>query len=225
VKTFSQLGKTLSVFSLGMFCGAAYLISCGQTNTAVSGGGAIDATAITAETLVTTGTITSGGAITAPSITLTTGAGDGKFLTSNSSGDASWGTPFRTSCPTGYTLIGTAGTPDAFCISTSYERPNGELGNTSLNWKAAQTNCAEKTPSASLCSMNEWRKACGSSGVMEKNGSIWLLEMTCLEGDCDRAFVSSGWNLGNPANCEPDTDQDGGPQPRSQEWNYRCCFR
>ena len=87
MKKFSQLGKTLSVFSLGMFCGAAYLISCGQTNTAVSGGGAIDATAITAETLVTTGTIT------APSIKLTTGAGDGKVLMSNSSGDATWGTP------------------------------------------------------------------------------------------------------------------------------------
>ena len=44
MKRFSQVGKTISVFTLGMFCGVAYLISCGQTNTAVSSGGAIDAT-------------------------------------------------------------------------------------------------------------------------------------------------------------------------------------
>lgn len=216
MKRFSQVGKTISVFSLGMFCGIAYLISCGQTNTAVSSGGAINATAITAETIVTTGTIT------APSVKLTTGAGDGKFLTSNSSGDASWGTPFRTSCPTGYTLIGTAGTPDAFCISTSYELPNAPSaeGN-NPKWRDAQSNCAGKTPSASLCTINEWRKACKSSGVTEKDSMIWLLDVACFQTNegfnCDGAWVSSE----NPGDCEPMEIFN----RSSYQTGYRCCFR
>lgn len=220
MKKFSQLGKTLSVFSLGMFCGAAYLISCGQTNTAVSGGGAIDATAITAETLVTTGTITSGGAITAPSISLTTGAGSGKFLTSNSSGDASWGTPFRTSCPAGYTLIGTAGNPDAFCISTSIEAPAGEFN--SVTWSVAQSRCVAKTPTANLCTINEWRKACNSSGVVAKNQMVWLLEVGCGD-DGSGLFCNGAWTSSDgTGSCEP---EESGPRRRSESSFYRCCFR
>jgi len=215
VKTFSQLGKTLSVFSVGMFCGAAYLISCGQTNTAVSGGGAIDATAITAETIVTTGTIT------APSIKLTTGAGSGKFLTSNSSGDASWGTPFRTSCPAGYTLIGTAGTPDAFCISTIYESPSGLLN--SVIWSVAQSRCVAKTPTANLCTINEWRKACNSSGVEAKGQIVWLLDVGCGD-DGSGPYCNGAWTNSDDENniCEP---SEGGPLRRSEKNFYRCCFR
>jgi len=196
-----RLEKSVAVFLMGLFCGAAYLISCGQINTAVSSGGAIDATAITAETLLNTGTITSGGAITAPSITLTTGAGSGKFLTSNSTGYASWGTPFRTSCPTGYTLIGTAGTPDAFCISTSIEVPPS--GFNSVTWSTAQSRCVAKTPTANLCTINEWRKACNSIGVGGKDEMVWLLDVGCGDNG-DGPYCNGAWGKSSffgPSSC------------------------
>jgi hypothetical protein len=213
----TRLGKSVAVFLMGLFCGAAYLISCGQTNTAVSSGGAIDATAITAETLVTSGTITSGGAITAPSITLTTGAGSGKFLTSNSTGEASWGTPFRTSCPTGFTLIGTSGTPDAFCISTSFEKLSNSFHYTS--WTDAYGKCAAKTPTANLCTISQYKRACTSSnwGVAEYGG--WLQETSPywdLEGE-EGLKYNGAWIAGN--DCEPQEVVS-----KTKHEGYRCCF-
>ncbi len=58
----------------------------------------------------------------------------------------------RTNCPTGFSLVGTSGSSEAFCISTNEETP--------LTWVNAVTNCANKTPNARLCSIDEWVHAC-----------------------------------------------------------------
>lgn len=215
---FSKLLRSSYVFSLGLCCGIAYLTGCGQTNNSVSGSSPIDGNNITAVTLVTSGTITSGGNITAPSIKLTTGAEDGKFLMSNSSGEASWASPFRTSCPEGYSLIGTSGTPDAFCITTSYEKPGGFAGR---NWSNAYNNCAAKTPAASLCTINEWRRACKSSvALQDKDQGLWLLDISPYWNQDSNSLAHDGAWIIDGDSCEPQE-----VLPKSAVSVYRCCFR
>jgi hypothetical protein len=203
---FSKHAQTISVFFLGLVSGLSYLTSCGQTNSANSN--PTDGTLITAESLVTTGVITAGGNITAPSITLTNGAAEGKFLKSSASGEATWSSPFRTSCPTGYTLIGTSGSDDAFCITTGPEN----IG--TRTWDQAYNHCSLKTPSASLCTINEWRKACKTSTELtQKDAGIMLLDFVMHPDG------GAGMWVDETGNCEP-----GELYPRIA-FSFRCCFK
>ena len=70
----------------------------------------------------------------------------------------------RTTCPVGITLIGTSGSAEAFCISSTQEA--------SGTWLAATTACYNKSPSARLCSVGEWAMACvaGVSGPNNMTG-------------------------------------------------------
>ena len=62
---------------------------------------------------------------------------------------------FRTSCPAGFTLIGTSGTAEAFCIST--------IEQTAAVWGTAADACTNLSPSAHLCDAAEWVTACYAS--------------------------------------------------------------
>lgn len=210
---FSKHAQTISVFFLGLVCGLSYLTSCGQTNSANSN--PTDGTSITAESLVTTGTITSGGNITAPSIKLTNGAAEGKFLKSSASGEATWSSPFRTSCPTGYTLIGTSGSADAFCITTGVESSSAQT------WNQAYDHCTLKTPSASICTINEWRKACKTSTeLIQKTADIMLLDFVFFQQDPDSPATPGYW-IDENGTCEPNDIL-----PRAQGISgFRCCFK
>lgn len=90
----------------------------------------------------------------------------------------------RVECPTGYTLIGTAGSADAFCISSKKESPE--------TWLDANIACRKKTPKARLCSASEWVTACvdGSAGPNNMTGHWeWVAD---LYDDHAQAMGSSG---------------------------------
>lgn len=77
-------------------------------------------------------------------------------------GDGSWAEPAsggggRTSCPAGYTLIGTSGDSNAYCISSAEQA--------STTWIGAVSACYGQTPRAILCSVQHWAMACVSGAV------------------------------------------------------------
>jgi len=91
----------------------------------------------------------------------------GNVLTSNGTSWVSQVPPGggRTSCSSGFSLIGTAGSFEAFCIST-HEEP-------AANWLDAVTNCYNKSPTrARLCSAGEWAMAC-VSGIPSNMVGNW----------------------------------------------------
>lgn len=106
----------------------------------------------------------------------------------------------RTSCPTGFTLIGTVGSADAFCISTSVE--------TATTWLGATANCRAKSPKARLCDASEWVAACvdGTPSGMGTQDE-WVAEIfsstnTILMGfgGCGGLFNASSANS-YPSRC------------------------
>ncbi|PWT76010.1 MAG: hypothetical protein C5B46_01900 [Proteobacteria bacterium] len=110
----------------------------------------------------------------------------------------------RTSCPGGFTLIGTSGTPDTYCISSNPE--------TATDWLTAVTNCYNKSPHAHLCSLSEWTMACvaGAAGPNNMLGhGEWIADMN----GASSAAGSGGSNCTAPAGAT---------------FNYsissRCCF-
>ncbi len=70
----------------------------------------------------------------------------------NSSGNG------RTECPTGYSLVGTAGDASAYCISTTRRAP--------ALVDDAITDCENDTPKARLCTPDEWYTACRSKDTL-----------------------------------------------------------
>jgi len=89
---------------------------------------------------------------------------DGQLLKFNGT---SW-VPFtltsgRTSCPLNYSLVGTAG-DGAFCISTAPQGP-------AASWNAAILDCANKSPRARLCRMEEWMMACELNAFTRPSGN------------------------------------------------------
>ncbi|WP_415061505.1 beta strand repeat-containing protein [Bdellovibrio sp.] len=78
----------------------------------------------------------------------------------------------RTSCPAGFTLIGTSGSTEAFCISSSQE--------TSATWANANIQCRSKSPKARLCTASEWAAACfdGAAGPNNMTGHWeWVADL------------------------------------------------
>lgn len=109
----------------------------------------------------------------------------------------------RTSCPAGFTLIGTSGIAEAFCISTNEE--------TSNTWLAATTACYNKTPTKGrLCSAGEWAMACVSGLPTGMTGSWeWVAD---LYGNNGQLMGASG--------CDSFANV-----PVSSSFGSRCCFR
>lgn len=113
---------------------------------------------------------------------------------------------FRSSCPSGFTLIGTSGTAEAFCISSSQE--------TSASWLTAATNCYNKSPKAHLCSTTEWVMACvaGASGPNNMTGHN--------EWTADQNYAGGGGVIGMTA-C----NDWSGVSNLNNNNGSRCCFR
>jgi|GEM_PF-4346986 len=115
------------------------------------------------------------------------------------------GSSGRTSCPSGFTLIGTSGTSEAFCISTNEE--------TSATWLSAVTTCSNKSPAARLCSTSEWAHACvkaGTYGVNNMTGNYeWVADTNS----------GSGGIMGNTA-CDTMSANS-----VASSYASRCCFR
>ncbi len=87
-----------------------------------------------------------------------------------------------TSCPAGFTLIGTSGSAEAFCISSNQE--------TIATWLGANQTCRGKSPKARLCSASEWAAACvdGAAGPNNMTGHWeWVADL----------YGSSGQIMGN----------------------------
>jgi hypothetical protein len=110
----------------------------------------------------------------------------------------------RTTCPSGFTLIGTPGSAEAYCISSSKE------GN--LTWLDAVVACRKKTPKARLCSASEWVAACvdGAEGPNNMKGHWeWVADL----------YDDHGQVMGNPG-CDSfyayRLFSTGG---------FRCCFQ
>lgn len=96
-------------------------------------------------------------------------------------GDGAWASPSasaggRTSCPAGYTLIGTAGDLSAFCFSSS--RETDSMGNSVGSYYTAITSCNAKTPKARICNASEWTSAClnysSFSGGLSNFTTTWI---------------------------------------------------
>lgn len=123
----------------------------------------------------------------------------GNVLTSNGT---TWSSepPGRTSCPAGFTLIGTSGSAEAFCISTNEEA--------SATWLGATSACYNKTPTkARLCSASEWAMACVSGLPTGMTGNWeWVADLYVTNGQimgssgCD-SFSFNGVSLSNGSRC------------------------
>jgi hypothetical protein len=129
--------------------------------------------------------------------------------------DGAGGGGGRTSCPSGYSLIGTPGTLDAFCISTNEQGGGGGGGEDGdgVSWLQALTACYNKTPRQTLCSVQQWTMAC-VSGLPNNmtNNKEWVADAV----DEDKGGAA---NMGD-GRC----DQLRG----TSEYDfhvYRCCMR
>ncbi len=129
----------------------------------------------------------------------------GNVLTSNGTTWVSQAAPGggRTSCPAGFTLIGTSGSAEAFCISTNEEA--------NTTWLGATTACYNKTPKARLCAASEWAMACVSGLPTGMTGN-W-------EWVADLGTSTNGQIMGQTACDEFNVSYVSNP------WYFRCCFR
>jgi hypothetical protein len=110
----------------------------------------------------------------------------------------------RSSCPDNFTLVGTPGSTEAFCISSRREE--------NQTWLDAVSTCRGKTPKARLCSASEWVAACvdGAEGPNNMKGHWeWVADL----------YDDHGQVMGNPG-CDSfyayRLISTGG---------FRCCFR
>lgn len=168
------------------------------TGTVEVANGGTGATTLTANNVIL-GNGTSAVQVVAP-------GASGNVLTSNGTtwvSQAAAGGSGRTSCPANFTLIGTSGSAEAFCISSSQE--------TSATWLNATTTCYNKSPKARLCSASEWAMACvaGASGPNNMTGHWeWVAD---LSGNNGQIMGYSG--------CDYFDHNVGG------SYGSRCCFR
>jgi len=117
----------------------------------------------------------------------------------------------RENCPSGFALVGLAGSRESFCISASAE-PATNFGNAVLN-------CHYK--GARLCEVGEWLRACVSNSPNNMAPTLsqgeWVAE----------AHEADSWSnnylyrvMGNSGSCTNFAAID-----RLQSRAYRCCMR
>jgi hypothetical protein len=115
------------------------------------------------------------------------------------------GSSGRTSCPSGFSLVGTSGSAEAYCISTNEE--------TSGSWLSAVTNCSNKNPAARLCSASEWAHACvkaSTYGISGMTGNWeWVADLYNGYGE---VMGGSGCDSFNATSV-------------TYSLGSRCCFR
>ncbi len=128
----------------------------------------------------------------------------GDFLQTNGSGDLSWEPfkPYRSSCPQGFSLLGTPDTPEALCISTNQEA--------TASWLKSIENCYNKSTKAHLCSASEWAMACISKLPQKMTGHWeWVADSGSNYG---RIIGFAGCDSFNGAAVDA-------------SYPSRCCFR
>lgn len=109
----------------------------------------------------------------------------------------------RSTCPSGFVVM-SAGTFDAFCISSNSE--------TSANLLNATIACYNKSPTSRLCSVSEWLLACavGASGPNNMTGHWeWVADVSSGNGSLMGNAGCTSTTAGVPANS----------------YVFRCCFR
>jgi hypothetical protein len=125
------------------------------------------------------------------------------------------GSSGRTSCPAGFSLVGTSGSSDAFCISTNEESV--------ATWSQAVAVCSNKSPASRLCSVSEWAQACvnaGSYGLnnmtnnWEWGADLWFHHVSMAGGLNMGAAVMGSTSCGAIYGFRGD-----------QSYASRCCFR
>lgn len=112
----------------------------------------------------------------------------------------------RSNCPSGFTLIGTAGSNEAFCISTNRHA--------SQNWGNAANMCHNMN--ARLCSTDEWMRACLDGGPTSiGNGTPeWLSSLVSNTLTADLAVLAKLCS----GNVLVASDYV------INSYQYRCCF-
>lgn len=164
----------------------------------------------------TTGTIKIGDggevcqAVTEGAIRYNSSAGTIEFCNGTS-----WLPFVRTSCPADYTFVGTPGTLEAYCISST-ARPASFFGE-------AQSSCIAS--GAHLCTSSEWSKACWSGSVSLSGGPEWIDQYYIRGSD---APGDTGWwgaiavgHAGGATTCGPVIGQG----QSSANYVSRCCLR
>lgn len=129
---------------------------------------------------------------------------DGQILATNGNGELKWITPNRTKCPEDYTLIGTPGEAENFCISSQREP--------ATTWLKSIEACYNKTPKAHLCTASEWATLCISDKKFTNT----------MTGHWEWV-ADSGSNYGRIMGLAA-CDSMNGAQVDSK-YPYRCCFR
>ncbi len=109
-------------------------------------------------------------------------------------------------CPAGFTLVGTTGTPGAFCISND---------NAQAQLFTAVANCAAQN--THLCTANEWLAACDTISGFDYSRQQWVAPIYtgCGSPGCfDTAGGGGGYTCAIGAT--------GGAGFNTTDW-YRCC--
>jgi hypothetical protein len=117
---------------------------------------------------------------------------------------------FRTSCPAGYTLIGTSGTAEAYCVESASIQ-------TFVSWDVAASNCY--SAGAHICSVSEWYDACVSGlvpGGAHPIGQQW--EWVAVVDSLTPGSSNYGVAMGN-GSCA------GSSMAPAPSLPYRCCMR
>ena len=130
---------------------------------------------------------------------------DGTTQTTASSGG---GIP---SCPSGFTMVGTAGKRGNFCIDTSQRSAA-----TFYNAMSTCHNLSLTEGDAFLCDLKEWYKAC------QVGGSPSLAGMT---GDWEWVAAFDDYYGPTVVGSSGCSSSASGGDPLSVSWGFRCCIR
>lgn len=193
--------------------GGAWLVISTTVGSDISGniaGNAANVTGTVALANGGTGATTQAGAANA--VLPTQSGNGGKYLTTDGS-NVSWATVSGggggiTSCPSGWTMIGTSGRTTTFCIET-----NERSATTYLSAKSTCTGLDDSTHGrAHLCTHNEWHMACerGTGLSNMTNNWEWVADL----GDSSPAFLA-----GSGGCCAL------GSSDITISYAYRCCLR
>lgn len=126
---------------------------------------------------------------------------------------------------TSFTLVGKAGTAQAFCISTNNE--------TAATYANAASACLNKVTSRGstpvLCSETQYQGACKQYSVYGAQGETKLPGLRSVAfwlpaaiSDTEHALLAFNTTTANVCNV---ADQGVGYAPRTSSYNYRCCYQ
>jgi hypothetical protein len=143
--------------------------------------------------------------------------------------------PGDTSCPPGYTLVGTPGSIEAFCISSTPEvKALGLAGFKNCNAGAAPplnnptSISGSPVQNAHMCTPQEWAEACINAPGFQASataGEEWTFQLVFYNNGSSgqQSGIRMNSNI-NPGTCFAFSG-DAGENFFSTQLPYRCCFR